>query len=935
MHLLLLLLGVLITILFDLHPKHTVLVSLAPLNVQLVSFLPYNVPSTISLPFTGSALTLALQKVNHEYAEFLNISLATLFEKSDKTCADASATMPAIVADYYYGHARNYCIGLIGARWDTLIFTNGWVDRNYLSPGASPTAIALSGTYYGVVLVIIKLLRRQNWLHVSALLDTTAAPSYYTDMANALKMECARASPGESPIAADVLKFDGQGNSSLWEVVLRTAKKRSRIIIFFTVIPVMIKILRVAYPMGMGSGDYVFIVIEATQQAIYGAASLFDDPTSTSDMLIFRSVIYFTSRPAHAVDSLALNGDIARKTLKDYGTRYELGIQPFDLFSVAASYDSVEMLAWAVNQTLAEVGADTFHCSGKKLARRLINHDLNLTTGISRVTADGSRNLAMDIYGFNNNTKKMQLFMWYDPALDILRPVVNYSLSNNWPFPVAFPPPDIPLCGFSGAEGICSHQNDYWTPIGSSIAAVFVILAFVGVMIRRHAKSKVIQQWLLTDEQLVFDSAQQTVPPPTHNDDNFSSSATFRGTSVWAKRMQWDNLEAPVAVLHDQWLFPALARIDHRNVSRFIGLCISGKGHMAWAISSSHQRGSLDRLLTTMDMHFDWEFKTFLISDIIEGLLYIHTSPIKYHGFLALKKCLVDSHFTVAIGSLGFQQMKTTLNPSLTQHTGNKTNDRRNNKALPLRNASAISATQLLDITVLKKIVSTIFFPSPQERQSNNDLQRHTEINNTNPDMSIKRFVDSFDTTRYENISQIRIALHRMVGRQSKNVIESILLKVTAYAATLEESVSARTAELKAEQAKADRLLAEMLPRSIVESLRNKVAINPEYFDCVTISFSDMPGFVGWVATADIGSVIATLNTIYVAFDTEIQRFDVYKVETIGDTYMVASGLPVRNGSTHAVEISYMAKSLLANFETLGMQKKNIHLRFGVRVRLE
>ncbi|XP_057716108.1 uncharacterized protein LOC130931368 isoform X2 [Corythoichthys intestinalis] len=157
--------------------------------------------------------------------------------------------------------------------------------------------------------------------------------------------------------------------------------------------------------------------------------------------------------------------------------------------------------------------------------------------------------------------------------------------------------------------------------------------------------------------------------------------------------------------------------------------------------------------------------------------------------------------------------------------------------------------------------------------------------------------------------------------------------QMTEWIQNYAHSLKEKTEDLRRQRKLAEDLLHQMLPKSVARQLRRHKHVEAESYEKVTIFFSDIVGFTSISASCTPLQVVEMLNNLYVCFDTRIDSYDVYKVETIGDAYMVVSGLPERNGDRHADEIAKMALDLVAAVRQVAiphMPNQRLQLRAGI-----
>lgn len=136
--------------------------------------------------------------------------------------------------------------------------------------------------------------------------------------------------------------------------------------------------------------------------------------------------------------------------------------------------------------------------------------------------------------------------------------------------------------------------------------------------------------------------------------------------------------------------------------------------------------------------------------------------------------------------------------------------------------------------------------------------------------------------------------------------------------------------KLNSEVTYANSLLLNILPKSVVSRVGRERGAVAEGYDMVSVLFADIVGFTTFAESVTPNRLVALLDNLFTRFDKLTDIYDCEKIKTIGDAYMVSSGVPVRR-SDHADVLVTFAKAMLTEVAAFNKEEKTaLTIRIGI-----
>lgn len=139
--------------------------------------------------------------------------------------------------------------------------------------------------------------------------------------------------------------------------------------------------------------------------------------------------------------------------------------------------------------------------------------------------------------------------------------------------------------------------------------------------------------------------------------------------------------------------------------------------------------------------------------------------------------------------------------------------------------------------------------------------------------------------------------------------------------ARLQGMVDERTKELRRERDRSEELLLNILPVETAEELKLKGYASVKDYDRVSVLFTDFVGFTNITEKISNQELVDSLDEHFRLFDAIMDKYQIEKIKTIGDAYMAAGGIPVKD-RTNPLSVTMAGLEMIKGLSELNAKKE-------------
>ncbi|KAI6198223.1 Guanylate cyclase [Aphelenchoides fujianensis] len=525
---------------------------------------------------------------------------------------------------------------------------------------------------------------------------------------------------------------------------------------------------------------------------------------------------------------------------------------------------------------------------GKEIAKNLIGYTFNA------IDKNGVRVSNLQFSGFDSNFTRVVYFnCTANSTTSLLQPLFSNEATSIWVNRDGARPLSVPKCGFDGSQ--C--QPSFWDSYGAIIYAAAGVLCLlvaltVGFLVRRFSGryleyKRLNAAWIISHFDLRSSSDMQSMRSVNTNHTTISKTETDN----FAFYQLNDELVAvrkfkskPPLKSRDLVEFRFMRQIENDNLAKFLGFSTSGTQYLS--VWRYYMRGSIEDIIAKGSYAIDAAFMTSLIRDIANAsMLYMAPEILRRQGHpLSTPSTKEADVYSFGIVCAEVINRK----PAWESNTNDSTDTDeliylvKRQRDTPVRPVIDVSLITDLN-TGIPHLIRDCWSENPNQRPS---------------------------------VTQIRSLIRNMGGR-NESLMDHVFRILEHYTTTLQEEVEERTRELLEEKKRSDVLLYRLLPP-------------PESFDSVTIFFSDVVRFSELSRQSTALQAITLLNDLFTMFDGIIETYDAYKVESVGDDTLVASGLPApQRDPTREGDRQHDFMDGVENFRIPHLPMERVELRIG------